>query len=58
MLLKMHKHEYCSSSWKIRLSQRLDCPELGTHKVEVTETCRKQIQIGMVEHLEMEFGID
>ena len=34
---EMHKHEDCSSSWKMHLSQRLDCPELGTHKVEVCD---------------------
>ena len=33
----MHKHEYCSSSWKMCLLPRLDCPELGTHKVEVCD---------------------
>ena len=37
MLLEMRKHEYCSSSWKKCLSQKLVCPELGIHKVEVCD---------------------
>ena len=37
LLEEMHKHEDCSSSWRMHLSQRLDCPELGIHKVEVCD---------------------
>ena len=37
LLEEMRKHEDDSRSWKMRLSQRLDCPELGIHKVEVCD---------------------
>ena len=37
LLEEMHKHEDCFSSQKIRLPQRLDCPELGLHKVEACD---------------------
>ena len=53
LLEERPNHEDSSSSWKMRPSRRLDCPELWIHKVAVTEACRKQIQIGTVQHLEI-----
>ena len=46
----MHKED--SSSLIKRLPLRHDCPELEIQWEFVTELCRKQIHIAVIEHLE------